>query len=133
MNPEKLEDNLVVFVAELNAAWLNGKTFHATNTIFRLALTCISCDLPASKKVCGFLSHNAKYGCNKCMKAFDTPVLGKTDYSRYDINNWQMRTGQKHRMDCNKKLLKLESVTRNHNMVADFWHLHYFNPIIDTL
>ena len=71
-------------VAELNEAWVNGmtlKTLHGTNTVFRLALTCVSCDLPASKKVCGFLSHNARYGCNKCMKAFSTPVLGQTDYS----------------------------------------------------
>ena len=129
-------------VAELNEAWVNGitlETSDGTNTTFRLALTCVSCDLPASKKVCGFLSHNAKYGCNKCMKSFPTMVLGQTDYSGYDISKWQIRTGQKHRIDCNE-VMKETTKTGIRNKEAQLGcrfsvllHLPYFDPIRHTV
>ena len=92
----------------------------------------MSCDLPASKKGCGFLSHNAKYGCNKCMKAFATPVLGQTGY---DIENWQNRTGQKHRMDCNeisKETTKTGIRSKESKFGCRFsvlLHLPYFDPV----
>ena len=34
------------------------------------ALSCVAYDMPASRKVCGFLGRNAKLGCNKCLKVF---------------------------------------------------------------
>ena len=129
-------------IVELNEAWENGitlKTFNGTDVTFRAALTCISCDLPASKKVCGFLSHNAKYGCNKCMKPFATPVLGQTDYSGYDISNWQLRTAQKHRLDCNE-ILKQTTKTGIRGKESEvgcrfsvLLHLPYFDPIRHTV
>lgn len=32
----------------------------------RALLLCISCDIPACRKVCGFLGHNAHLACSKC-------------------------------------------------------------------
>ncbi len=62
---------------ELIQAWSNdfeipniqmgGKEMCLT---IRLALTCSACDIPASRKVCGFLGHRATAGCNKCYTAF---------------------------------------------------------------
>ncbi len=53
----------------------------------RIAVTtCIACDIPASRKVCGFLGHNAALGCNKCFKKLS---LGHTDYSGFDRENWE--------------------------------------------
>ena len=53
---------LTPLVQELKTAWETGfivqmtSGFHIT---IRVALTCISCDIPASRKVSGFLGHNA--------------------------------------------------------------------------
>ena len=33
--------------------------------LVRCALLCISCDLPAGRKVCGFLGHGAHLGCSR--------------------------------------------------------------------
>ena len=87
------------------------------------------------------MSHNAKYGCNECMKSFPTPVLGHTDYSGYDTSDWQIRTGQKHRMDCNE-IIKETTKTGISNKEAQFGcrfsvllHLPYFDfdPIRHTV
>jgi len=43
----------------------------------------VTCDLPAGRKVCGFLSHSATLGCSKCLKEFPGAV-GNKDYSGFD-------------------------------------------------
>ena len=67
----------------------------------KAALSCCACDVPASRKVCGFLSHNATFGCNKCFKNFShypSPNGGiLTDYSGFDRENWPLRTNSDHR------------------------------------
>ena len=100
---------LAPLVEDLKAAWLNGikvKTSDGLEITVRLALTCVACDLPASRKVCGFLSHNAELGCNKCLKKFSSSSFGVMDYSGYNRDTWVLRTGQKHREDCRKLLKK---------------------------
>ena len=59
-------------VAELNNLW-NGvilKDHDGISVIVRAALLCSSCDIPANRKVCGFVSHNALKGCSKCLLSF---------------------------------------------------------------
>ena len=46
----------------------NGNEEH----IVKAALLCIAADLPAARKLCGFLGHAAKVGCSKCKKEFET-------------------------------------------------------------
>jgi len=61
----------------------------------RLALSCVACDIPASRKVCGFLGIAARLGCNKCLKSFLSEKHGngqKTNYSGFDRNSWQLRS-----------------------------------------
>ena len=59
----------------------------------RCALLCVSCDLPATRKVCGFTSFSSLQGCSKCMKKFTCEVFGtKSDYSGYEKETWEMRT-----------------------------------------
>ena len=36
----------------------------------RAALLCTACDLPATRKCCGFTSHNSTMGCSKCLKVY---------------------------------------------------------------
>ncbi len=92
-------------VEELNLFWRGvlipierqGVTL---NINVRLALSCVACDIPASRKVSGFVGHNARLGCNKCLKEFE-----RFNFSGYDRENWQPRTGELHREQC-KKVLK---------------------------
>ena len=49
----------------------------STQKTVRCLLLGVSCDLPAGRKVCGFL---AKFGCSKCLKEFPGSV-GSMDYS----------------------------------------------------
>ena len=75
----------------------------------RAALICVACDLPAGRKVCGFLSFSANYGCSRCYSKFGTGVFGKNDYSGFDRTTWEARSNFKHRenvkknLKCNKK------------------------------
>ena len=47
-------------------------SFKSPNVLkcFKMALICVGCDIPASRKLCGFLGHSATAGCNKCKKKF---------------------------------------------------------------
>ena len=49
----------------------------------RCALMCVACDIPAGWKICGFLGHNARLGCSRCLKIFPGGV-GSKDYSGFD-------------------------------------------------
>ena len=64
--------------------------------IVRCALLCVACDLPAGRKLCGFLSHSAKLGCSKCLKQFPG-VAGSVNYSGFDRACWPLRTDAVHR------------------------------------
>ena len=59
--------------------------------VIRIALTCIACDIPATRKVCGFVSHIAFKGCSKCLKEFKR-IGHRTSCSGFDMSNWPLRT-----------------------------------------
>lgn len=48
---------------------LDSSLFYSSN-VFHAALLCVSCDIPAARKCCGFKSYAARLGCHKCMKIF---------------------------------------------------------------
>lgn len=98
---------LAPLVQELQQAWNTGIAVRTPNNsviTIRLALTCVTCDIPASRKVCGFLGHNATLGCNKCYKEFVCAEGGGTDYSGYDRETWHLRNCQSHREHCREIL-----------------------------
>ena len=44
-----------------------------------------TCDMPASRKVCGFTAHNPTHVCPKCSKEFKTGGVGQpTDYFGFE-------------------------------------------------
>ena len=126
----------------MNEAWQKGISLGISDgrfATFRIALSCVSCDLPACKKVCGFLGHNAKYGCHKCMKVFENVTFGQTDYSGYDRDNWPTRTGSLHRLAC-KETLKESTQTGIRTKESEvgcrysiLLHLPYFDPVKNTV
>lgn len=90
---------LTPLVLELNEAWKNGLHVSTNTGVFicvKLALSCVTCDIPASRKVCGFLGHNATLACNKCLKKFDVNFGQPTDYSGYDRDKWIFRSRDQH-------------------------------------
>ena len=96
---------LAPLVIELQEAWEKGftlATYNKSIVTVKLVLTCVACDIPASRKVCGFLSHNASLGCNKCYKKFNVRFGEPTDYGGFDRENWTPRTVEKHRQDVRK-------------------------------
>ena len=61
-------------------------------------MLCCSCDLPAGRKLCGFLAHSAHLGCSKCMKYFPSTSTGfGLNFSGFQRQNWISRTDQTHR------------------------------------
>ena len=79
---------------ELNVA--RGCMITGTVT-YRAALLCLGCDIPAARKVGGFLGHGAKRGCSKCMKEFQCKHFGeKLDFSGCDCTDWPNRNKQNH-------------------------------------
>ena len=86
-------------VEELKLLWsgqlMNIGSLHEQRLV-RCAIICVACDLPASKKVAGFLGHTANLGCSKCLKVFPGGV-GNKDYSGFDRTMWPPRTNSSHR------------------------------------
>lgn len=62
----------------------------------RCLLIGVTCDMPAGRKTCGFLSHSALLGCCKCLKVFPGSV-GSKDYAGFDRSKWKLRTNSNHR------------------------------------
>ena len=65
---------------------------------FRAALLCVCCDVPATRKVGGFMGHNAHKGCNKCLLSFSTKAFGeKPDFSNFEKASWPERNNSEQR------------------------------------
>ena len=133
---------LAPLVQELKQAWDTGlivKTASNLSITIRLALSCIACDIPASRKVCGFLGHNATYGCNKCYKKFQYHVRGGMDYSGYNREEWTLRDCNLHRQHC-RQILNETTKTNIRKKESEFGvryslllSLPYFNPVRYTV
>ena len=83
--PKDLNVYLQPIVQELLLLWegvmMDIQSYGSIN--IKGALLCITSDLPATRKVCGFASHSASFGCSKCFKKFKT-VGDKLDYSGFE-------------------------------------------------
>ena len=75
--------------------------------VIRCLLLCVACDLPAVRKLCGFLSYSARIGCSKCYKEFPGDV-GARDYSGFDRSLWSKRTIDDHRQRI-KQILQADT------------------------
>jgi hypothetical protein len=76
-NGHQLNHYLEPLVEELQTLWKTGFPFTCMDTSSQEvhcrcygAILSISCDIPASQKVSGFLSHMAVAGCSRCKKHF---------------------------------------------------------------
>ena len=74
----------------------------------RATLISVSCDIPAGREVCGFLSHSAKLGVTRCYR--ETVHETYEIYCKFKRDQRVMRTGARHRTDV-AKLAKCTSKT----------------------
>ena len=99
--------------------------------LVRCALLCVACDIPACRKVVGFLGHSATLDCSNCLKKFPGSV-GCKDYSDFDMSKWPPRTNEQHRKDvkainaCKTKSKKSDLESSLGSVLLD---LPYFDPV----
>lgn len=74
----------------------------------RAALLCGGSDIPATRKLGGFVGHQAAKGCSKCLLNFPTKKFGeKPDHSNFNRDEWEKRNNDQHReiakqyIECN--------------------------------
>ncbi len=103
--PKSMNTFLRPIVDELKELWRVGKWInthdHPGGTMLKAMLLGIACDSPASRKICGFLSHNAIKGCTRCLHEFKGKV-GEKSYHGYDKDCWPKRSNKAHREHCSK-------------------------------
>jgi hypothetical protein len=75
-----------------------GKTVQKERV--RAALTLVTCDLPAARKLCGFTSCNSQRACHKCKNYFSSlpQDVYRRDFRNFMTNTWDPRTNESHRL-----------------------------------
>ena len=141
--PSRLTSFLQPLVDELKVLWTEGVLLCSADSPsvpqrHYLALICVACDMPASRKVSGFLGHNANKGCSRCFKTFPGEV-GKKDFSGFDRENWQPRLIGAHRRcvleieSCRTPTAKATEESRMGVRYSALLQLEYFDAIRFTI
>ena len=141
--PSTLNSFFLPLVNELKEFWTDGVRFNTAESpnyklLFKAALMCVACDIPAARKCCGFKGHSANLGCSRCLKYF-AGGFGKKDYSGFDRASWPIRTEIKHRETIAKfKACNTSSATKNIEKETGIKYsvlmeLEYFDPIRFTI
>ena len=107
--PLHINSFLKPLVDELKQLWTGVRLVNVDgiSILVRGGLLCVGCDIPAARKVGGFLGHRATKGCSKCNTSFPTNSFGeKADYSNYNRSSWKARTNEDHRANVMKHLVR---------------------------
>ena len=121
--PRDINTFLQALVKELQDFWhgipltVQSGVSASEQVLIRCALLCVACDIPAGRKVCGFLSHSAAKGCSKCSKVFSGGVSSMC-YAGFDRSHWTPRTNVSHRKDVDE-VMKCRTMTERAKMEAD--------------
>ena len=131
--PNTLEYLLRPLVEELKIFYKDGIHLPKTDRLIKCVLICITCDLPATSKVWGFLGHSAKLGCSRCLLDFESGQ-SKNAGKGFNKKLWPPRTQHKHWQDV-AELHGLEPRKRSamekklgvrYTLLLDF---EYYHPI----
>ena len=134
--PLNINTYLSPLVADLLQLWagLPLKISGSSQRVVRCALLAVACDLPAGRKVCGFLSQSANLGCSRCYCQF-AAGFGCHDYSKFNRDAWEMRCNEKHRADvevikqCKTKTECEKTESRLGCRYSSLLCLPYFDPV----
>ena len=97
--PKHTNSVLQPFVHEILKIWegITMQTHDGLNVLVRAAVICCTCDIPAARKVCGFVGHAALKGCSRCLLSFATESFGaKADYTNVNRAEWPIHTKSAH-------------------------------------
>lgn len=126
---EPLVDELKEFWSGVNVTLPSGN-----NVTVRVCLICVTCDVPAVRKVCGFVGHKARLGCSKCLCEFNHLQGGGLQCSG-NLGEWDLRNLKQHRQQCEKSL-QCKSHNASKKFSAKFGvrfsnllNIPYFNPV----
>lgn len=93
-------------VRELKALWACKERFSIYGSLFKrpikVGLVCVSSDIPATRKIGGFLGHMASQRCSRCKKHFNSG--NGLDFSGFDRKNWQPRNSSEHKQSAKRTL-----------------------------
>lgn len=101
-------------VKELNSLWFDGFTMHhkGKDLVIHAALSATVCDVPATAKLGGFLSHSSKHACWKCSKVFPyDSALNRVNFSGVDVGN--LRDHITHKQNATQALAAVTATQRN--------------------
>ena len=95
---QNINSYLRLLVCELLELWkgVTMQVYSKGERKIQGAVICVCCDMPASRKACGFLGHTATLSCTKCEKEFGGG-FGDKDYSGFDREKWLLRSNVNHR------------------------------------
>ena len=132
--PLHLNSYLDPLVEELQQLWKPGVQYVSLPTVLRAAVLCVACDVPAARKVCGFLGHTARLGCSKCLKEFVTGSFGdKVNYGGF--SECSARNESDHREQAQRSLEKNTASSKDGveresgSRFTSLMHLEYFNCV----
>ena len=103
--PKSLNHFLEPAADEVNALWKGVKvnTYKSPSTAVEIqaAVLCFASDIPAARKLCGFLGHSARRGCCHWNKEFPGGFGEQKNYGGFDDRDvWPKRSSQQHRRDA---------------------------------
>lgn len=140
--PLSINSYLGPLVTELLQLWKGVKLQFSNSSegVVRVALLAVACDIPAGRKVSGFLGHSANLGCPRCYCEFSEGGP-RRNFSNFDRSTWTPRH-DRHRTDI-KDLIE-ESKGRSATAVAKMESgigcrysvlidLPYFDPVRMTI
>ncbi len=141
--PTNLNSFLAPLVNDLKVFWNEGIRLYTAESpryrlLFKMALLCVACDIPAARKCCGFKGHSANHGCSRCLNFFPGR-FGTKDFSGFDRSNWPARDVVNHRLEAWKILqFNTRSAVEAHETATGIKYsilieLPYFDPIRFTI
>ncbi len=104
-------------IDELIELW-KGTQIKAPNSTLgvrsvRVALACISSDIPVTRKICAFYGFKARHGCSKCIKLFLLRLFRCDRLWGFDREMWPLRDIKSHYENA---LLARNAVTKQHEL-----------------
>ena len=116
-----------------HGSWVGGGS---RQRYVRGALLAVSSDVPACRKIGGFVGHSAAIGCSKCTKEFPTAVFGeKADYGGYDVDQWPERDSNTHK-DYGYQHLTTQTMSAQKDIERKYgarysilYELPYYDPV----
>ena len=123
----KLHTFLEPCVDELNGPWKGVRMSTSLSPVpLRVvaALLCVAADIPATRKVCGFVGHSANKACSKCLNFFPGGFQEKKDFSGFQRRPlWPKRDGVSHKRNCEK--LKAAKSQSEYDRLSRLYGVHY--------